>query len=32
MKVSFDFDDTLAEWVGVPKKSSLRPREKLFLY
>lgn len=29
MKVSFDFDDTLAEWVGVPKKSPLRPREKI---
>ena len=29
MKVSFDFDDTLAEYVGVPKKSALRPREKI---
>lgn len=31
MKVSFDFDDTLAEWVGVPKKSSLRSRDKIVL-
>jgi len=29
MKVSFDFDDTLAEWVGIPWKSPLRPKEKI---
>jgi acid phosphatase class B len=31
MKVSFDFDDTLAEWVGIPKKSPLRPKDRLIL-